>query len=166
MYQSGFNPREQNLFKPFNQKMIYCRLLNDLHNHRVGLKNVLERASRSKSQSDNVELSRQRSCFSSRPRSHLLSWADAITAAGSWSSHGCYNLPKQNEYLRPCLSLLLTQLQIQVSHQSFCLAGPSSHPETRSKGAGKGSICFPGCRGVKNSEGGWKWANHHIHLKC
>lgn len=38
--QSEFNHREQNPFKPFNQKRIYYRLLHDFHNHWEDLKNT------------------------------------------------------------------------------------------------------------------------------
>lgn len=67
-------------------------------------------------------------------RSHLLIGPLLTQLADSRSSHGCSNLSKQNEYLKPCLSLHLTQLQIQFSHQCFCLAEPNSHPEPRSQG--------------------------------
>lgn len=55
--QSEFNHREQNPFKPFNQKRIYSRLLHDFHNHWGDLKtHMVEGDSRNKSQNHNIEL--------------------------------------------------------------------------------------------------------------
>lgn len=141
LYQSGFSHREPNLFKLFNQKRIYYRLL---HNHWEGLKHT-----HWKELPEQIPKPACRTWPPTKllplpwPRSYLLFWAAVAIAAGSWTMSGMLQLSQPKEQLKLCLSPHLTQLQIQVSYQCPCLAEPDEHSEPGARASGRWRFCFP-----------------------